>query len=111
MGTIKTIKGKEYVIDTKKLFEFVFSSEEDKLNDTDITQQYANDEENDNFILTNKVISEKKYIDTSRTGIRYDLMKSFIISLIDVHPELNQFSLGEGLIFNTLLDMKIIREK
>lgn len=104
-------KGKKqvYVFDLNKICDFIFDTNSEN-NNVDITENYVNQTEG--LKLESKTITENKgQSDTQKDNIRYDLIKMFIQSTLDLAPDLNDsdMSFGEKVIINTLLSDELMK--
>lgn len=108
------MKEGNFIFDLEKIMDFVFNSENERPTDTEITEQYAADENTKNMYLANRMIHEVKGGDSSNSyTIRYDMMKMFIdtLSNIEMDEEVDvPMTFGESAIFNTLCAYGMIKK-
>ena len=118
----------KYVIDLNKIMDFVTHlKNNEKNNDTQITQMYSIDEPLDGediseqkLNLITKQVTENKYNgNDSLYNVRYDLVKLIINNLLDFSidgdgvliKDEEQMSFGQKLCLNTLINEGIIKIK
>lgn len=101
-----------YIFDLTKINNFIFEPNTSSSNvNSEIIETYEQDEITNEFNLNNKVMREVKDNDFSnQQTIRYDLLKIFIQTLMNVSTDGDDMSLGESVIINTLLHEGIIKE-
>jgi hypothetical protein len=101
-----------YVFDLDNILKFVFDNDNDRTNESEITETYATDEETDKLMLINKQLREVKgNSDNSKHTIRYDMIKMFIEILNNVEVMTSkQASLGERIVFNTMINNNLIKD-
>lgn len=101
---------KNYVFNMDSMMEFVFDGEFDRTNDSEITETYINDEDSKELVLINKQLREIKGSENSaKFTIRYDLLKTFIETIITIDNNAPS-TLGEELVFNTMVSENLIKE-
>lgn len=102
----------KYVLDLENIMKFVFESETQRDSESEITEMYLLDEESKDMVLNTKQLREVKGGDTTpKSTIRYDMIKMFIDTLLDLDvSENSQWSFGEALIFNTMAENELIKE-
>lgn len=101
------IKG-SYVFDIENIIKYVFDN--DNVNgDSEITDLYIMDDDTQNLTLSTKQIREVKTSDDSnRQTIKYDLIKIFIMGLMDMDEENATF--GDVMLMNTMLSEGLIKQ-
>lgn len=101
------IKG-SYVFDVENIIKYIFDN--DTVNgDSEITDLYIMDDESQNLTLSTKQVREVKSSDDSnRQTIKYDLIKMFIMGLMEVDEE--NASFGDVMLMNTMLNEGLIRQ-
>lgn len=104
-----TVNGKVYIIDIDKFKEICFVSKNNMLTDSEITDVSSIDDEETDFV-NQKVIRETKYCDTQSDVIMQDLIKTFLLRVIDI-VDFEEITLGDAICFNTCLEYGIIKEK
>ncbi len=107
--------GRKYVMDLKKVLEFIYDNPEKKHNyETVITQSYGypttmSPEEVGNSemqLISKETTENKSSMNEVMTNIRYDLLK-YLFGMLDINPEESwKFEFA----FNTLLRENIIIE-
>lgn len=102
----------KYILDLGNIMNFVFDENSRRSSESEITEMYMLDEETNEMILNNKQLREIKGGDSSqKSTIKYDMMKMFIDTLLDLDvSENSQWSFGEALIFNTMAENELIKE-
>lgn len=102
----------KYVLDLENIMNFVFDSNINRDSESEITEMYLLDEETNDMVLNTKQLREVKGGDTTQKAtIRYDMIKMFIDTLLDLDvSENSQWSFGEALIFNTMAENELIKE-
>ena len=99
-----------YILDIENLTKFIFDSDVKRDMDSEITEVYVVDEETNEMVLTSKQFREFKGGDnTSKSTIRYDMVKMFIDMISDIDMD-GANSFGESLIFNTMINEGLIKE-
>lgn len=100
----------KYVLDMENILKFIFESDIKRDMDSEITEVYVTDEETHELTLTTKQLRELKGGDnTSKSTIRYDMVKMFIDMISDLDTSgVNSF--GESLIYNTMINEGLIKE-
>lgn len=99
-----------YILDVENIIKFIFDSDVKRDMDTEITEVYVVDEETNEMTLTTKQFREFKGGDnTSKSTIRYDMVKMFIDMISDIDMD-GANSFGESLIFNTMINEGLIKE-
>ena len=99
-----------YVLDMDNIMKFVFDSDSKRDMDSEITEVYVADDETNELTLTTKQLRELKGGDnTSKSTIRYDMMKMFIDMIADLDMD-GANSFGESLIFNTMINEGLNKE-
>ena len=98
----------QYVLNLEKIMEFVFANSSFRNTDSEITESYNNTPE-EGLSLVNKIIREvkQKGDNSTEATIRYDLIKLFITSLLEMPmgEEDEMFTtIGDTLIVNTMLN-------
>lgn len=102
----------KYILDLENIMNFVFDSDAPRSSESEITEMYMLDEESNDMVLNTKQLREIKGGDGSqKSTIKYDMMKMFIDTLLDLDvSENSQWSFGEALIFNTMAENELIKE-
>lgn len=102
----------KYVLDLDNIMKFVFESDVNRDSESEITEMYLLDENTNDMVLNTKQLREVKGGDTtSKSTMRYDMIKMFIDTLLDLDVgENSQWSFGEALIFNTMAENELIKE-
>lgn len=102
----------KYVLDLENIMKFVFETDTQRDSESEITEMYLLDEESKDMVLNTKQLREVKGGDaTQKSTIRYDMIKMFIDTLLDLDvSEHSQWSFGEALIFNTMAENELIKE-
>lgn len=96
-----------YTFDLDAIMNFVFFEEDKRTNDSEITETYINNDQNE-LTLVNKQLREVKGSDNStKQNIKYDLLKNFIEILRTA--EHNAMTLGESITFNTMFTYGLIK--
>ena len=99
-----------YVLDMDNVMKFIFDLNSQRDMDSEITEVYMVDEETNELSLTTKQLRELKGGDnTSKSTIRYDMIKMFIDIISDLDMS-GANSFGESLIFNTMINEGLIKE-
>lgn len=99
---------KKYVIDIDNIIRFCFEDDE-KQSDSEITEVYVSDDENQSLKLASKQLREVKSGDaSSKQTLKYDLIKTFIGDLISVDD--TDLSLGDTILINTMLNEGFLKE-
>lgn len=103
---------KSYVFDINKIMEFCFDLVDERTNDSEITESYVVNEENNKLEVVSKQVREIKGSDnTSKNTIRYDMIKMFIDVLVNAdNGEQRPLTFGEAIIINTMINENLIRE-
>lgn len=95
-----------YVLDFENIINFIFCENETN-NDSEFVDIYTNNDSG--LVLNQRQIREVKNGDTtSKSTIRYDLVKTFIEYLMDA--DFNEPSFGEAMVFNTMLNEELIKK-
>lgn len=98
-----------YMFDMDAIMQFIFGDENDRTNDSEITETYIANESTNELQLINKQLREVKGSDNStKQNIKYDLLKVFIDVLRSTEPD--QQTIGESIVFNTLYLNGLIKE-
>ena len=102
----------KYVLDLENIMRFVFESNTPRDSESEIIETYSIDGESKDMQLASKQLREIKGGDgTQRATIKYDMLKMFIDTLLDLDvSENSQWSFGEALIFNTMAENELIKE-
>lgn len=96
-----------FVFNLEAIINFVLDCDEEKNNDSEITEIYVVDEETKNVSLTTKQLRELKNNDlTPQQTIRYDIIKKFLDTLIDIDDE--NLTFGETIVINTMMTQGLI---
>lgn len=117
------IDGEVYALDLNKINDFVFSSQKNPNIETNISESYSINDNDNALELMNKSINENKiYGNSSVDNIKYDLVRKLLDILLGVNNEiqspiyaeqvfenrkvdtLDNMSLGEIISFNTFLN-------
>lgn len=123
-----TIDGRLYYFDLNEVCKFISYTTEKNSKEKEIIDSYEENEESEGLRLSNKVVREITTPNESQyDNIKYDLVKTFIIQLITYNNtvntvvEGNNFDLpildatalpfGTRLVFNTLIEMGILKER
>lgn len=102
-----------YVFDINKMAEFVFNEQKTNGQNVEITESFSID--NDGTLkLTNKTVKETRNPnDNTINTIKYDLLKMFIQTLIDMPSpsslEEDETSFGEKIIVNTMVNEEFLK--
>ena len=104
---METNPNENYVFDFENIINFIFTQNE-QTTDSEFVDVYSSDESN-NLVLNQRQIREVKNSDTtSKSTIRYDLVKMFIEYLMDA--DFNEPSFGEAMVLNTMLNEELIKK-
>lgn len=96
-----------YILDLDNIIKFCFDND-DKTNDSEITEVYVTDENSKNLTLTSKQLREVKSGDvSSKQTVKYDLIKTFISDLMDMDDIL---TFGDSIIINTMLSEGLLKQ-
>lgn len=115
---------KTFILDLNNITSFVFGDANERTNDTEITEIYSPEEGftetgdglivpqtiSSNLILSNRTIREVKSSNSDKFQIKYDMVKMFITLLNDENFDPNNLTIGQQLIFNTMLSYGLIKE-
>lgn len=97
----------KYVLDLGNIINYIFDQNE-TTNDSEFVDVY-NVDGNNNLVLNQRQIREVKNGDTtSKSTIRYDLLKMFIEYLMDA--DFTEPSFGEAMVLNTMLNEELIKK-
>ncbi len=109
---VVVINKKPYCFDLEKVKEICFISGKEQLTDTKITDVSSlDDEENNGTFVTQKVVEENKYSNTQVDVLMQDIVKSFILKLLDMPDAIgDDMDFSSALAFNTCLNCGIIKE-
>jgi len=96
--------------DIDEIMKFVFDNNYEQVDDSEIMEVYAMDEEKNALALVNKQINETKNArKDSDTAIRYDLIKTFIGMLAE--SQIDEVSkTNQEIVYNGLVMKNIIKE-
>lgn len=104
---------KNYVLNLKKVFEFILDGSGKRNNESEITEIYAVDDDTTEMNLVNKQLREIRNNDLSQEQtIKYDFFKNMLDSLsqVDTEGEI-PLSFGEKLSINTMIANEFLIEK
>lgn len=117
MAKYIVLENKEYYVNMEKIMEFVTNTPKNERNiATVITERYPVIEDSvDDDIVSKEMIESKSSLNEVTNGIRYDLVKTFLNTLLmgitDEAPLIfNQLTFAQKLSFNTLIEYGIIDE-
>ena len=101
-----------YVLNLNEIMRFVFDDNVGRNVDSEITETYVNTDAGI-LKLDNKISREikTKGDNSAQFTIRYDLIKLFINSLLEIPADMEEgmtLSLGESLIINTMLNENLL---
>lgn len=102
-----------FILDIDNIIDFVFDDENERDSDSEITETYVADDEENKIELVNKQVREVKSRkdNSSKETIKYDLIKTFLTILNESdYNESGSFSLSESIIFNTMLTKNLIKK-
>jgi len=95
----------QYAINIDKVFSLVFDKTNAKI-DREITDGYEIDENSNKMAQMSKIVREIKTDgDSQRENLKYDLIKTFLIEIMDMDGEVTA---GNSICINTLLKYGII---
>lgn len=101
--------GEIYVFDIEAIISFINKSNNKKISETEITEDFKL--EKNSPVLVNKTIKEVTApMASDIDNIRYDLVKMFVISLINNEEEYGSMPYGINMAFNTLLSLGLIKK-
>lgn len=103
-----------YILNLDELIKFVFENENTRNTDSEICENYTNDD-SEGLKLSNKSVKEvKTKVDYSAEAtIRYDLVKTFITVLMEMPAGLesaDELTLGDTIILNTMINNNMLTE-
>ena len=115
------LDGKSYLLDLKKIFDFVNYSNAHPVKESEIVDTYQNDDENgtasndEAFTVNSKMIRETtSYGAAQIDALRYDLLRSIIQQVLefgyDEHEDIAHPPFGFGVAFNTLIKEGFLKE-
>ena len=105
------INKKTYCFDFEKIKALCFCSGEKKTVDTKVTDVMSFDAQEDNSLLTQKVVEENSYNNTQNDVLMQDIVKTFIIRLLEAPEGVDdEMDFSTALAFNTCLNSGIIKE-
>jgi len=107
---LPVIDGKKYYFDFDKISEICFISKKEQIVDTKITDVSSIGSDDDEGFVAQKVIEENKYNDTQNDILMQDIVKTFIIRLLEAPLDMESFDFATSLAFNTCLKSEIIKE-
>lgn len=101
--------GDIYVFDIDKIMEYVCTSKNKDVLEREITESYHI--ANDRASLSEKTVKQVSTpMGSEYDNIKYDLIKMFVISLINNEDEYGAMTYGINMAFNTLLSLGLIKK-
>lgn len=109
---VVTCGGKKYLIDLEAVMEFCLQSEYDNLKEHELTESYEWDDEQREMQIMNRITRDVKGGDEQNDMLSYDLVKLFILRLLDNESPANEFNMdfSTALAMNTLINYNILVE-
>ena len=109
---MKKILKSNFIFDLDAIKDFVFVADEGRDSEVEITEQQTVNPETGKLETETRIVREVKSVDSSKPSVRYDLIKYFMDSLLDVEivQDYEQMTLGQNMIFNTMANYGLIKE-
>lgn len=101
-----------FIYDLDAIKDFIFSNDEGRSSDVEITESQVKNEETGKLETETKITREVKSTDSNRQTIRYDIIKMFmdILDNVEIDQELAPLSLGQKMVLNTMGSYGLIKE-
>lgn len=99
---------KKYVLNLENIIAFIFDNSE-RNNEQEITEVYVADEEDKKLNLTTKQLREVKSGDTTKSTVRYDLIRALTEVVLNIE-DMDEMMFNEVLSVNTLLSHGFLTE-
>ena len=101
----------KYVFNIENIMNFIFERNLNRNSDSEITEVYVADDDTKELMLSTKQLREVKGTDFLPTQtVKYDLFKSFLEVLIDMENKGEITTLGEKIVFNTMVNEGLITQ-
>lgn len=108
-NTAENNAAEEVFLDLKAIDKFINYSDTNTINDTEVLDTYDVNE-NGEFLLSQRTINTKKISSNPQIdNIRYDLVKTLIVTVFDADMTTREQKVGFSVAFNTLKRAKMLK--
>lgn len=103
------LNNKAYCFDFDRMKEICFFAKNEMVTDTEITDVTSLDDEDEENV-NQKIIKENKYYNTQTDVLMQDLVKLFVVRILEGGLDGNKMDFATSIAFNTCLNCGIIKE-